>query len=783
MAYALATSYAGEALLSGFNWFDGPDPSHGSVSYQSRPNAEAKGLFSVDETTGVVRLGVDSTNKYSLGEGRPSIRLESKAAFNQGLFIADFLHMPPSQCGLWPAFWSYGPNWPYGGEIDIIEGANDQYLNVISAHTATGCRISDDVHSQSTGFMRASNCDVGTDNIGCGYDSPTNDTAAYGDGFNAAKGGVYAMEWDSDFIKVWHFTRGQIPRDISNKKPNPATWGAPEAVFGGSSCKVDDFFKDMNLVININFCGDWGNAIWGKTDGCGKFAPTCPEYVANNPQAFSNAYWDVRYIDAYQRSDSPPSPSSSSSSSIAASSSSSSRPALPSSSPSSSSLLRNQTSAEPTSTTTMTTSITTTVTVNGRKTTKVIGVNSKFVAVPSLSAPAEATSEPKNPLSVGDSALLGCYGSGDGFKTFRQVQTSSKMTLERCVDACQGSMFAGVYDMQCFCADTLDVNTRAVDGSNGVCDHPCPGNRDEYCGGLAKSPLSVANSGNPSIPGPIPPSDGGSAPNDNNSSSPNPGNPSNPGSMPPLNRNSAPNKNNSTLANPPPRLPPTMYRPTGGAPPYTNMTKRFTFQRRAERPKNILLTVYGVVKNEKAPPLPPPMAPGSNVTYTVTDTVVQTVSCTRCTAAAAAAAETVTVAPVQQTGLPHKTETAILSQPESSIAVLPAYSGKIVYETVRPVEIVTETCDTRTSQNAAVSTAPAYVAPASTASILTVPSAVYLIQPALSSSAAASSSPAPSANPSFASPGVVIAGADSLWSETKLHVTLGLALFVIVLLL
>lgn len=103
MAYALATSYAGEALLSGFNWFDGPDPSHGSVSYQSRPNAEAKGLFSVDETTGVVRLGVDSTNKYSLGEGRPSIRLESKAAYNQGLFIADFLHMPPSQCGLWPA--------------------------------------------------------------------------------------------------------------------------------------------------------------------------------------------------------------------------------------------------------------------------------------------------------------------------------------------------------------------------------------------------------------------------------------------------------------------------------------------------------------------------------------------------------------------------------------------------------------------------------------------------------------------------------------------------------
>lgn len=102
-SYALATSYAGESLLSGFNWFHGADPTHGYVSYQSRQNAEALGLYSVDEKTAVVRLGVDSTNTYPLTAGRPSIRLESKEAFNHGLFIADFLHMPPSQCGVWPA--------------------------------------------------------------------------------------------------------------------------------------------------------------------------------------------------------------------------------------------------------------------------------------------------------------------------------------------------------------------------------------------------------------------------------------------------------------------------------------------------------------------------------------------------------------------------------------------------------------------------------------------------------------------------------------------------------
>lgn len=62
------------------------------------------GLYQIDDRTGVVRLGVDSTNSYSVSDrGRPSIRLESKDTFDQGLFIADFLHMPPSHCGLWPA--------------------------------------------------------------------------------------------------------------------------------------------------------------------------------------------------------------------------------------------------------------------------------------------------------------------------------------------------------------------------------------------------------------------------------------------------------------------------------------------------------------------------------------------------------------------------------------------------------------------------------------------------------------------------------------------------------
>jgi hypothetical protein len=147
--------------------------------------------------------------------------------------------------------WAYGPNWPGGGEIDIIEGANNQYSNIMSAHTAPGCSLDSDLNGNFSGIQREATCDIGNYNVGCGYSSSEDDGSAYGDGFNAAKGGVYAMEWDAEFIKIWHFARSNIPQDIGLKHPDPTGWGVPSAIFGGNSCDVDKFFKNMSLVINI----------------------------------------------------------------------------------------------------------------------------------------------------------------------------------------------------------------------------------------------------------------------------------------------------------------------------------------------------------------------------------------------------------------------------------------------------------------------------------------------------------------------------------------------------
>ena len=35
--------------------------------------------------------------------------------------------------------WMSGDNWPFNGEVDIIEGANDKGPNLYSLHTGPGC--------------------------------------------------------------------------------------------------------------------------------------------------------------------------------------------------------------------------------------------------------------------------------------------------------------------------------------------------------------------------------------------------------------------------------------------------------------------------------------------------------------------------------------------------------------------------------------------------------------------------------------------------------------------
>ena len=79
------------------------DRAFGHVEYQSKENALKMGLVKYDNNE--VYIGADHNTSLagSSYRGRPSVRLEAKEAYERGLFIARFTHLPSATCGSWPA--------------------------------------------------------------------------------------------------------------------------------------------------------------------------------------------------------------------------------------------------------------------------------------------------------------------------------------------------------------------------------------------------------------------------------------------------------------------------------------------------------------------------------------------------------------------------------------------------------------------------------------------------------------------------------------------------------
>ncbi|KAF7876518.1 hypothetical protein EAF04_001608 [Stromatinia cepivora] len=293
--YQLEERYSGNDFFDAFNFFTAPDPTHGFVTYVSESAASQQGLISV-RSDGVY-MGVDfKTVLNPSGAGRNSVRIESKKSWTHGLFVADLGHMPGGACGSWPAMWTVGDNWPYNGEIDIIEGVNSQNHNLISLHSGPTCSVAG---SGQTGTLQSANCNnfANPVGVGCGISDPR--TNSYGTGFNLNGGGIYAMEWTSSYIRVYFFPAGTAPADINGQNPDPSKWGTPVANFQGD-CDIDSHFRENRLVFDTTFCGDWASAVWSSDATCGSKAPTCADYVAGNPAAFGDQYWLVKSISVYQ---------------------------------------------------------------------------------------------------------------------------------------------------------------------------------------------------------------------------------------------------------------------------------------------------------------------------------------------------------------------------------------------------------------------------------------------------------------------------------------------------
>ncbi|KID84835.1 beta-1,3-endoglucanase [Metarhizium guizhouense ARSEF 977] len=282
------------------------------VKYQNLTNAQKKGLAKIKD--GEVYLGIDHTrvlNKTS-AEGRDSLRVVSKKAFKYGLVITRFTHLPELVCGGWPAYWTLGVGeWPKAGEIDIYEGWNLDIHNKPVFHVGPASEFGSCTIKQGDQYsgIISSNCDnTFTNNRtqwlnqGCQSRETKNTIWA------SPKGGIQALEWTKEYIKLFTWPHGQEPDNLDDDELDTWSWGQPSVQLRATNCDINRIFQEQQLMFTLPVCGNppGSDQFWTQLDGgsnktCDKVTrePTCIDFVSKNPQAFKNFYFqikDIRYL-------------------------------------------------------------------------------------------------------------------------------------------------------------------------------------------------------------------------------------------------------------------------------------------------------------------------------------------------------------------------------------------------------------------------------------------------------------------------------------------------------
>jgi hypothetical protein len=294
-SFQLAEEMRGADFFSHFDFETLDDPTHGFVDYVRQSRAKYLGIIGTDAVSGAVRIGVES-KAPAYGRGRASVRLSSRQVYTTGLFVIDVNHVPEGN-GVWPAFWSFGPDWPNSGEIDIIEGINDQGYNQSTLHSGPGCVVPMPAAGEMTGsFIGSRDCHFEEGYKGC---STRHADGSFGPDLNRAGGGVFAALWTTSAISVWYWPRASVPANLRDVlHPDPSTWGAPSSYFKlGADCSPSQFNRH-HLILNTTFCGDWAGE--GFVGPKGKGRDACNYFVAYNPKEFERAYWDINFIRTYQ---------------------------------------------------------------------------------------------------------------------------------------------------------------------------------------------------------------------------------------------------------------------------------------------------------------------------------------------------------------------------------------------------------------------------------------------------------------------------------------------------
>lgn len=296
------------------------DETHGANQYIDMETAMFEGLISTGDSA-TIRVG-DPGDLYK----RKTVNIHSKFAWSPDhgfLTVMKYKHLPTGP-GVWPGFWFMNSDvlWPQGGELDVLEYANDEDSKV-SFHTSSSRCTLDEVKMErrmqgvaNLSKAGSSSCETAyfANKFGCLPAQRLHNGAWY-----AKRPGVIATEWSPEHIKVFHIPEQEIPEDLHSDAPKPETWDKWLHAYLPFNSGCAQVAGQQEIVIDIAMCGDWAGGAWESSESARKTGFTkasgkchvdiwdpandcCTKFIAHddrNELLAGLAYFEINYVKVF----------------------------------------------------------------------------------------------------------------------------------------------------------------------------------------------------------------------------------------------------------------------------------------------------------------------------------------------------------------------------------------------------------------------------------------------------------------------------------------------------
>lgn len=319
--YKLAWSAEGETFFDDWQFINKSE-TRGAEWYLNKSEAFFEGVVHASSAGAILRVG-EQVQPFK----RRSVMLHSAQAWRPdvGFIVAmKYKHVPYGP-GIWPAFWMVNSDiqWPKGGELDILEYANDE-SNKVTFHTDRACKLNVQKLRRCARKIRQIDpkmivscyTNYSSNQLGCMPPQVRKDGEWY-----AKNPGVIALLWDASGITSFHIPEAEIPADLESNAPKPNTWKDAWRMafmpFDAETCS--DIARPQEIVLNIAICGDWAGNSWFACEEC-KATGYLPDYCIpghvtepatdcctlyiSNPSAEealkSKAFFDIDYIKVFE---------------------------------------------------------------------------------------------------------------------------------------------------------------------------------------------------------------------------------------------------------------------------------------------------------------------------------------------------------------------------------------------------------------------------------------------------------------------------------------------------